>query len=280
MKRILLPTDFSENSWNAITYALQLFKDQKCIFTLLNTYTPVIYNYDSSAMGSEQFELEEYKHEASRTGLKTIQKWIDDDFKNENHTFAHISAFNTLSNEINALYQGNVMDLIVMGTQGASGVKGVLFGSNTMHVINKSKCPVLAIPNDFKFEEPHEILFPSDYNIGFQDHHIHHLLEIINTFNARLNILHVSQGRDPSEQQERNRLKLEAYLKTTAYLFHIVKLKNVPEAIAEFQLKSRINLLVMINNKHSFFENLFFTSNIKRIGFHLNIPLLVIPSRI
>ncbi|WP_373282945.1 universal stress protein [Aquaticitalea lipolytica] len=35
MKNILLPTDFSDNSWNAIKYALQLFKDEKCTFHLL-----------------------------------------------------------------------------------------------------------------------------------------------------------------------------------------------------------------------------------------------------
>lgn len=42
MKRILIPTDFSENAWNAISYAMQLFSNQTCEFFLLNTYTPVI----------------------------------------------------------------------------------------------------------------------------------------------------------------------------------------------------------------------------------------------
>ena len=46
MKNILLPTDFSENSKNAIYYAKELFKDVACKFHLLNTYSPAIYNYD------------------------------------------------------------------------------------------------------------------------------------------------------------------------------------------------------------------------------------------
>ena len=46
MKKILLPTDFSDNAWNAIVYALKLYKNQKCKFVLLNTYTPMIYNID------------------------------------------------------------------------------------------------------------------------------------------------------------------------------------------------------------------------------------------
>lgn len=279
MKRILLPTDFSDNSWNAIKYALQLFKDQKCMFTLLNTYTPVIYNFEPAQMSSAQFQLDEVKKEVSKNGLDEIQKRIDIDFDNPNHTFSQLSAFNTLTAEINELYEGHVMDLIVMGTQGASGLKEVLFGSNAMHVINKAKCPVLAIPSHFDFEAPHEILFPSDYNVEFQEKHIKHLLDITNNFYARINILHVSYGNELTEQQERNRQTLEGFLKKTAHLFHNVKNKNIPEAIADFQLKARINLLVMLNNKHSFFENLFFKSNIKHIGFHLNVPFLVIPSR-
>ena len=46
MKNILLPTDFSENSWNAIKYALQLFKTETCKFYLLNAYTPIIYDVE------------------------------------------------------------------------------------------------------------------------------------------------------------------------------------------------------------------------------------------
>jgi hypothetical protein len=40
MKRILLPTYFSENAYNAIFYAVQLNKDIKCKFYILHTYTP------------------------------------------------------------------------------------------------------------------------------------------------------------------------------------------------------------------------------------------------
>lgn len=42
MKRILLPTDFSENSWNAIQYAMELYKEDVCTFYLLNAYTPML----------------------------------------------------------------------------------------------------------------------------------------------------------------------------------------------------------------------------------------------
>ena len=280
MKNILLPTDFSDNSWNAIQYALQLFKDQKCTFHLLNVYTPIIYDIQYFEVGAAQAGLIDAMKETSKKGLDKLLTKINKSFKNKNHTFSTISSFNTLEREIAELYQGNIVDFIVMGTQGASGLKEVLFGSNTVHVIKNTKCPVLAIPSNFTFETPIEILFPSDYEIDFQDKHIKPIKDLAALFNTRINILNASFGYPLSEKQAENKQKLVTYFKHIAHIFHSVSNQNVPEAINNFQLKTRINLLVMINNKHSFFENLFFKSKVKQIGFHLNVPFLVIPSKI
>ncbi|WP_138433214.1 universal stress protein [Winogradskyella algicola] len=280
MKKILLPTDFSDNAWNAIAYALQLYKNTKCNFILLNTYTPIVYQVEFMQYSTPQFQLMETVKETSKKRLQELVEKIETEFPNPNHQFTTISSFNTLTGEISELYEGNVMDLIIMGTKGASGVKEVLFGSNTMHVLNNAKCPVIAIPSDFNFEKPHELLFPSDYEIDFKDEHIQPLIDIATLYNIRINIMHVYYGEALTDKQEKNRQKLETKFKGVAHLFHNIKNQNIPKAITEFQIKTKINLLVMINNKHSFFENLFFKSNIKHIGFHLNVPFMVIPSQI
>ena len=279
MKKILLPTDFSENSWNAIKYALQLFKDQECNFVLLNTYTPIIYQVEFMQSSSAQLGIIDTMKKMSQNGLDELQEKIKSEFNNPKHTFSQISAFNSLTSEIDDLYSNNMMDIIIMGTQGASGVAGVLFGSNTIHVIKNAKCPVMAIPSDFSFETPHEILFPTDYEIEYQEAHLKPIIEIAQKHISRVNILHVFIGNGLTSAQEKNKSILETSMKKVAHLFHDVKNQNVPEAITNFQLRARINLLIMINNKRSFFENLFFKSTINQIGFHLNIPLMVIPSR-
>jgi len=279
MKRILLPTDFSDNSWNAIKYAIQLFKDSECNFTLLNTYTPIIYQFEYTLESSVGTELVDAMRETSLSKLDEMVDRMEKEFKNPKHVFSKTSSFNTLLREIDELYEGNAMDLIVMGTKGATGAREILFGSNTVHVFKNAKCPVIAVPSQFEFEEPHEILFPSDYEVDFEDKHVSLIKEIASSYNARVNIMNVSYGYDLSEIQEKNRKKLENYFKGIAHLFHSVSNQTVEGAITEFQLKARINLLAMINNKHSFFENLFFKSKINQIGFHLAIPLLVIPTK-
>lgn len=279
MKNILLPTDFSNNSLNAIKYAVQLFKDDKCTFYVLNTYTPSIYYLEYVPVSPTESGISDVVKENILKSLSDIVDNIKGEFKNPNHKFESIAAFNTLILEINELVIEKNIDYIVMGTKGATGAKEILFGSNTVHVYKNAKCPVLAIPSDFAYERPHEILFPSDYEVNFKDDHIKPIIDIALSHKSRVNVLNVSYGNELTEKQNTNKKKLEDYFKNNAYFFHSISNQDIPEAISKFQLKKRINLLVMINNKHSFFENLFFKSTINQIGFHLNIPFLVIPSR-
>jgi nucleotide-binding universal stress UspA family protein len=279
MKQILLPTDFSENSWNAIIYAIQLFKDEKCTFHLLNTYTPAIYNLEYVIGYPEQFGLVDAVRNTSRNNLFEIVSRISSEFlKNEGHTFQTHAKFDTLLSGVRESVEKLDIDLIVMGTKGATGAKEVLFGSNTVHIFKEIKCTILAIPSNFSFEAPHEILFPTDLDVMYKHSSLKILKEIVKFNHSRLNAMHVSTGYELSERQEMNKDKLASMFKNSAFLFHDIKTMDITHAINKFQVKHKINLLVMINNKHSFFENLFFKNTINQIGFHLNVPFLVIPN--
>lgn len=279
MKKILLPTDFSENSWNAIKYALQLFKDEVCTFYLLNTYTPVIYHIEYVLVEPAQFGMVDAVRENALKNLNSLKKRIKKQVNFTNHSIETIAVFNNLISEIKNQVKEKPIDLIVMGTKGATGAKEVLFGSNTVHVLNQARCPVLAIPDNFSFEKPHELLFPTDYEIAFKYEQLKLIIDIAKKHISRVNVLHVSYGYDLSEIQETNKQILKKKLKRVTYLFHNVGNQNIEDAITHFQIKNKINMLIMINNKHSFFENLFFKKIINHIGFHLNVPFLVIPAK-
>ncbi|PKQ45127.1 adenine nucleotide alpha hydrolase family protein [Confluentibacter flavum] len=141
------------------------------------------------------------------------------------------------------------------------------------------KCPILAIPSDFEYESPFEILFPTDLDVDYQKTSLDFLVDIAVTHHSRIHVMHVSTGYAFTEEQENHKMILEDMFKSTAYLFHDFESMEIADAINKFQFKHKINMLAMINNKHSFFENLFFKNTINQIGFHLNIPFLVIPSK-
>ncbi len=276
MKRVLLPTDFSDNSIEAIKYALLVYKEVTSTFYLLNTYTPAIYQTEYLIGSPGQIGLGDILRESSMTQLEELKSRLENLFRNPKHTIIVHSAFNTLQGEITEKVEAENIDLIVMGTKGATGAKEILFGTNTVHVIKKAKCPVLVIPPKLAYKAPKEILFPADYEIKYEKQTFASLLGIAQQHKARINVLHVHQGYDLSIAQEKHKAQLEKLLGSRA-LFHEVPDNGIIAAVNDFQVKTPISLLVMVRNKHTFMERLFIEPVIKKIGFHVTIPFMVIP---
>ncbi|MFT5736655.1 MAG: nucleotide-binding universal stress UspA family protein, partial [Maribacter sp.] len=121
MKKILLPTDFSDNAWNAICYAQHLLKKEQCDFHILHTYTPTFYRLDYLMGGPAYSAIPDMGVEVAQTGLEKTLIDIKNNFDNPKHSFKAFSAFNTPVSEIIERTTSKKFDLIIMGTQGATG---------------------------------------------------------------------------------------------------------------------------------------------------------------
>jgi len=277
MLKVLLPTDFSDNSFEAIRYALQTFKEMECKFYLLHTYMPPVYHAEY-AMGSPGLiGLGDMYREDAIKDLDKLQNRLENQYMNSKHSFESYARLNMLTNEVNEMVEHNNIDVIVMGTKGATGAQEILFGTHTVHIIKKAKCPVIAIPPNFEYEVPKEILFPTDYEVDFKKEPLNLLYKIAKQHVSSIEVLNVSYGYELSEEQKKNKDKLDTVLKGVAHLFHDWPNQELIQAINNFQLKHKMNLLVMVQNKHTFIERLFIEPIIKKIGFHINIPFMVIP---
>lgn len=275
MTRILLPTDFSENALEAIRYALTVYRDVKTKFYLLHTYTPPIYQTEYLIGSPGQIGLGDILQESSMTQLEKLKSQLENEFKNSKHSLIVHSAFSTLLDEISRTVETENIDLIVMGTKGVTGANEILFGTNTVHVIRKAKCPVIAVPPSFDYESPKEILFPTDYEIEYNKEMMQPLLALVTQHKSRINVMHVRTGYDLTISQQRHKGQLEKLLGDNA-LFHEEPDNILIDAINAFQGKQRINLLVMIQNKHTFLERLFIEPVIKKIGLNLTVPFMVL----
>ena len=152
MKRIILPTDFSDNAFNAIRYALNLFETEPCTFYLLNTYTPAAYFVGTVQMNSySAVQLEQIASNESRKKLDEVEKQIYKEFPNNSHNFVKLSAFNLLVSELISLVEAHSIDLIIMGTKGATGAKEIFIGTQTMFAIKKVTCPIIHSGNTYTF---------------------------------------------------------------------------------------------------------------------------------
>jgi hypothetical protein len=133
------------------------------------------------------------------------------------------------------------------------------------------------VPQDFDFAIPKEISFFTDYNVLFEESQLQPIIDIASQYESTVNIIHVNDKKLSYDQVD-IRNKLEKLFKLTSCALPTEKNKSVPEAIDEYRKEGEVNFLAMINNQHSFFENLFFKNKINQIGFQLSIPFLVIPS--
>ncbi|MEH6681291.1 MAG: universal stress protein [Sediminicola sp.] len=277
MKKILVPIDFSENAINALEHALQLFATEETIFYLVNTYTPAVYQSEYLVFSPGQIGLGDIYRENSERNLMDLKGRMVEKFKNPLHTFVPHPAFNILVQEVIETVEVEKIQLVIMGTQGATGAKEILLGTNAVHIIKKCPCPVLVIPTEMAYKHPKNILFPTDYEVAYLKFNLAPLLQIARIFHSHISILHITGTEGLTEEQSRNKSDLESLLNTIEHSFHDVADQELLTAIYLFQEEHDSDLLVMIQNKHTFFERLFMEPVIKKLGFHLTVPFLVLP---
>ena len=277
MNTILIPTDFSRNAWHAISYALMFFKDETSTFYLLHTYSPAFYRMDYMMGGPAVSAIPDVGVDISLMGLETTLAEVKKEFPNRRHRFETLSAFNTLTDEVQELTRKKGIDLVVMGTKGASGAKQLFLGSNTVFVLRKARVPVLVVPEEVPYHPLRTILFPSDYLSRYKPGELEPVLHIARMHQSRIILLHVRENSGLSEAQKDNKAHLERCLEELDYETVEESGELMPEAVLKYTEQHPIDLLVMMNRRHSFLERLLVRQNVDQIGFHVKVPFLVVP---
>lgn len=276
MFQILLPTDFSDNAWNAIHYAMEFFRNEECTFYLLHTYTPAFYRMDYMMGGPSFSAIPDAGVDISQAGLENTVEQVKSTFNNPKHTIKTISAFNLLTDEINEVSREKDIDLIVMGTQGATGAKEIFLGSNTVFVMRKALVPVLAVPEGCEFKPVKTIVFPTDYRTMYKEEELATMMGFASIQGSEITVLHIKEEYDLSEMQQENKDHLDQCLDQLPHRFDEKKGVLMPDAVIDYIDEHNFDLLTMLNRKHSFMERLLWKQNVDQIGFHVQVPFLVI----
>lgn len=273
MKQILIPTDFSENSWNSITYALFFFRKVHCTFHILHVSKS---RESAHASGFGRSVLTTTTDSESQ--METLLKRIEKEPLNVKHEFRTAIEHVYLIDAIRRYVVEKKIDYIVMGTKGASGLKELTVGSNTGDVITKVKCPVLVVPENAEKKRPEEIAFPTDFHMHYKKKVLDTLLDVLNISGASLRILNVSRTeQDLSEIQKSHKEFLHDYITSDVdHSFHFLTKDNLEEAVQCFVESRDIEMIAMIAKNLNFFQRLLFQPTVKSISYHTNIPFLVL----
>ncbi len=277
MKKILIPTDFSENSHNAIRYALEYYSDVPVNFYILH-----VSNQNSNFKEVEQENFSDFNNEmqtvqGALTFLKEEIKTFQLLSKNQDHKFFPVHENLNLVEAIRKQVTEKEIDYILMGTKGTSKINRSEIGSNTCDVITKVKCPILVIPENAKFSGIKNIAFLTDYNCIYRNKVISTLSETLGLHRSPLRVLHVkSLNTDLTASQTDNKGFLHYFFKEIKHSFHFVENKDLEIGIQDFVETWEISLVSIVAKNLNFIQRLLLRPALKTGSYTANVPFLVL----
>lgn len=272
MKNIVVLTDFSTCSRNAIHYAIQFLKDKTCrfyvmhvhksgSFTLDDLMTSATANVYDSILKAEKERLEKLKIELEQTAF-------------EQHTFETILDYNSFIDATHKVIEEKNIDLLVAGFNGVSNAAEILFGSHTLSIIRRINCNTLVVPEDVVFEQPKTMLVPLDAKDDIQSDAFSKILSVVKDQNMHVHVLRVYEKGFTGNRYDESFLMKAC--KDMNYTYHVIE--NVPLDYAKscYVQMHEIDTLGLIVQKESVFERLFKHSSTTAISKTLKRPLLVV----
>jgi nucleotide-binding universal stress UspA family protein len=283
MKRILVPTDFSACAENAIAFAVQSAHYLPVEITLLhvveetgNMYT----DYIGVSRDFNQSLMDEFTH-----ALFLLEQKI----KETDGIAVRTSIFRgTVTAGILQATEEKNIDLVIMGTWGSGGLKEKIWGNKSASLVQKTSIPVMLIPFHYQWKKPQRFLLATNH-FEKAPAILDYLFEMANLYMARVSVAVFTDEDDDGAgvflEHTRNAVQYEQVLRaqyhdeglTATHLFG----KEFEETLQRFIAENDMDILVMITYaRNDFWDRLFHPSAAKRMSYHTQIPLLVIPAKI
>jgi len=275
VKNILFPTDFSPAAMRAFIYALHLADKHDATITTLYVYK----RPDVQAMQlprtmmefRDTFDLHEFKnYKDSIPPLRSIA---------EEHGFAHVNMQHVLEPggrivpTILEVAKRDQADIIVMGTTGARGLKEIFLGSVAGEILEKAECPVLAVPEENKFDGKIErVGFTTSYR-NLESQALLMLESLITPFQPEIYLVHVdtSHTEDLTHHMEQLKAQMKDHPKVH---FYTMDSTDFFKDLTQYLEEQNIDILAMVTQKRSFLESLFNYSKTKHMSYHSTVPIL------
>lgn len=266
--KILVPTDFSSPAKNALDYAAVLAKHSNAELHLIHVFhIPVIDPYmpgdTTEAMIEETKKAATLQMETLKSGLSDLNVFID-------------IKLGFVIDDVVDYCEEHKIDLIVMGTTGASGLKEIFFGSVASGIIEKSKVKVIAVPDEYAQNSlPKTMVYAADFTDN-EEVILTSLCLLAKEWDAHLTVLHVASD-EPVFTAAAPNVLFEELMQNINYKkadFAEITDNDVVEAIIKFVSDSGSDMLCMAMHKRNLFEKMFHKSKTKSVAHQIEIPLL------
>jgi nucleotide-binding universal stress UspA family protein len=281
MQHLLVPTDFSDNAVKAALFAGEIAKRSGSVVHFLHAMELGIDKL------YQPFTLhEKYNHLMLEERKNQLEKFR----KNFTEIFPALQTDTTLEDgtaieTILDYCSFRNIDLVVMGTKGAGGLKEKLVGTVTAGLVSKTIVPVLAIPEEYVAEQPDALLFASN-RFEKEEKHLAMIVKLATLFHARIDVVHYfDRETENTIQKDEQAQQLTEYVtflekKYPAVLFRgeILEGPDFETAIEIYHRTHKTDIAAMVTYPKDFWEKVFQKSVTKKMVYHSTVPVLAIPA--
>lgn len=275
MKKILIPTDFSSNSQDALAYALSFVEDQETTIHIIHVIMPPFINsVDSGTVNTTVLKILQEEADKRMDALKVFSDltYGVSNVKIETKITAGdtIHSIKSYAKEIDA-------NLIIMGTMGQNhNIIERKVGTISTSMTENAPCPILLIPHNYKYKKIDNVVFSTDLDHG-DPYILYKALKLIEPHNPSVRCIYVSK-----EKNDMTDKKIEEYgnyivnnSDSIQTFFEIVIADNIADTVYKQSIKYGAELVIMHKSKKPLLKRIFSSKNVKGMVNITDNPLLV-----
>jgi nucleotide-binding universal stress UspA family protein len=282
MKRILVPTDFSETAENAVNVALEIAQKAKATVYFFHTVNTAI-NWGITQLSvpgkpiSVQKQKEMYPEvnkqiadaqaKLSELSKRAAKMKVDSKIELGNNLFHE---------DLGRFADKNKIDLIVMGTHGVSGVKEAFLGSNTLKIIRTSNVPVLTVKHKHKSFKIKSLIYASDFEETKANKNIERVKAFADFFGASIHFVYVNTpvGFEDSAYTMAKIHKIAKDNKIAKYYAQIYNDFTVERGLANVAEMIETDMLTLSTHGYTGFRHFINNNVAENVANHARVPVL------
>ncbi len=275
MKTILVPTDFSKNAGNALKFAMALAEKENAGIIVLHAWE-IAYPISEIPLGTDM--IAEKMSEAEIDSIRQLNRLCAEMHASANVKLVKMNKQGSVVDTVLDIANEEAVDLVIMGTKGASGLEEIFMGSNTAKVIQKVSCPIIAVPEAAVFRGLKKITYATNYQTGDM-RALKKVAGIAALFKASITLLHVT---DKDYSNGEAQLLLESFaakvrrkIQFGEVSFRLMYGSDIESKLDEYTRDNQTDLLVMSTVHPNLFDRLFSNNLVKTMSYHIQVPLMV-----
>lgn len=260
MKKILYPTDFSQNSLSVMSWAAAFCATINAELVLFNAMLAPVLQTDGPVINAQEIIEEQAGY------IKDKLAKIAVDLRNKHNIIVNIrTEYGFPAETIASVAKKHKFDLVILSAKGDTNILDIIFGNATVNLFEKTEIPVLSVPANFAYVPIKKVAFASS-NIDHDAVQIFDLLEILKHCNTKVNLVHLVKGNDFEKETFEDFPNIE-YIELGG--------DDKLETFSNYILEENIDLVCVKRYKLPFLYRLINKSFTEELFHHLKKPLLV-----